>query len=96
MTTPPAIQKIRARIEQLSGSLRGAYNLAQQNRNNQPLLDRCVVEVVRLERLIRRAERSLNLLFTEQDIQKAQKLAAAAIPPFVSTPVPIAEPALKI
>ena len=93
MTTPPAIQKIRARIQQLTSSLRGAYNLAQQNRNNQLSLDRCVVEVVRLEKLIRRAERSLELLFTEQRNRKTQKLAAAAIPPVFT---PLAEPALAL
>ena len=96
MTISPANRKIRARIEQLSGSLRSAYNFAQQNRNDQRARDRWVVEVVRLERLIRRAEQSLGLLFAEQRDSRAQKLAAAVIAPLVSTPAPGAEVAPAI
>jgi hypothetical protein len=96
MTSSPAIQKIRARIGQLGASLRGAYNFAQQNRNDQRARDRWVVEVVRLERLIRSAEQSLGLLFAEQRDSRAQKLPAAAIAPLVSTPAPVAEVAPAI
>jgi hypothetical protein len=91
MTSSPAIQKIRARIEQLGSSLRGAYNFAQQNRNDQRARDRGVVEVVRLESLLRRAEDSLGLLFAEQRDSRAQKALVAAIEPFISTPIPVAE-----
>jgi hypothetical protein len=89
MTISPANRKIRARIEQLSASLRSAYNFAQQNRNDQRARDRWVVEVVRLERLIRGAERSLGLFLAEQ--RRSRALAPAAIAPFVSTPVAVAE-----
>lgn len=88
MNSSPSIQKIRARIEQLGASLRGAYNLAQQNRNDQRARDRCVVEVVRLERLIQSAERSLGVFRAEQRHRRA--LAAAAMPPFASAPVAVA------
>ena len=90
MTNSP-IQKIRARIEQLNSSFRSAYNLAQQNPNDQRARDRWVVEVVRLDKLIGRAEHSLRLLFAEQRDSRAQKLTAAAAVPFASTPIPVAE-----
>ena len=96
MTSSLAIQKIRARIEQLCASLRGACNFAQQNPNDQRARDRWVVEVVRLEGLIRRAEHSLRLLFAEQRDSRAQKLPASPILPFASTPIPIAELAAAI
>jgi len=89
MTISPANRKIRARIEQLSASLRAAYNFAQQNRNDQRSRDRWVVEVMRLERLIQGAEQSLGVFLAEQ--RHARALAAAAIAPFASTPVEVAE-----
>ena len=89
MTISPANRKIRARIEQLCGSLRSAYNFAQQNRNDQRSRDRWVVEVMRLERLIQGAEQSLEVFLAAQRHSRA--LAAAALAPFVSTPVAVAE-----
>ena len=90
MTNSPAIKKIRARIEQLTASFRGAYNFAQQNPNDQRARDRWVVEVVRLDKLIRRAEHTLRLLFAEQRDSRAQKLAAAAAVPFAPIPAELA------
>jgi len=78
MNNIPAIQEIRARLAHLNSGLRLSYNDAQRHQNDQSSRDRCVMEVVHLHKQIRRSERMLELLVTEDRTRKAERMAASA------------------
>ena len=78
MNNIPAIQEIRARLAHLNSDLRLSYNGAQRHQNDQSSRDRCVMEVVHLHKQIRRSERMLELLVTEDRTRKAERMAASA------------------
>lgn len=78
MTNDLASQKIRARLLNLNRDLRSSFTVAERPQNDQRLRDRSVMEVVHLNKQIRRSERALQLIRDENQARKTERFVAAA------------------